>query len=291
MGSAVFLGLSTVDVIYGVEHVPAENQKSVAHWQQVLCGGPAANAAITYAFLGGTATLVSAVGTHPLGALIRHELEHFRVSLQDIATASMEIPPVSAILVNSSNGARTVVSGHATRTQVPGDAVDLSVLNGAALLLVDGHQIGCGIKAASRAREMGIPVVLDGGSWKDGTDELLTYVQYAICSEHFRPPGITSADDVIAYLLDHGPQAVAITRGPHPITWATDGDQGEISPPRVAAVDTMGAGDILHGAFCYQLMRGLPFISALAFAADVASYSCRFPGTRSWMDTWPPDTV
>jgi len=286
---AVFLGLVTVDVIYGVDSVPSENEKSVAQWQEVLCGGPAANAAITYGFLGGTATLMSAVGTHPLCSVIRHDLERFQVSLHDFAPSSREVPPVSAVLVSQSTGARTVVSGHATRTPAPAEAVNVGILNSAALLLVDGHQIACSIRAAAQARALGIPVVLDGGSWKDGTDELLPLVQYAICSEHFAPPGNASASDAIAYLLDRGPEAVAITRGPGPITWATRGDKGEIAPPRVVAVDTTGAGDIFHGAFCYQLVLGNPFPGALAFAAKVASYSCRFPGTRSWMATWPRD--
>lgn len=287
MGPAVFLGLATVDIIYGVERVPAENEKSVAWRQEVWCGGPAANAAIAYAFLGGTASLVSAVGTHPLASVIRHEVERFRIALQDIAPSSTEMPPVSSVLVNRTTGARTVISGHATRVQVPAEAVDLRVLAGAALLLVDGHQIASGIRAAARARALGIPVVFDGGSWKDRADELLAHVQYAICSEHFRPPDVTTTGDVIPYLLDRGPEAVAITRGANPIRWATHGGQGEISPPGVSAVDTTGAGDVFHGAFCQQLASGTPFVDALTFAAGVAAYSCRFQGTRSWMDTWP----
>lgn len=286
MRPAVFLGLATVDVIYGIESIPAENEKSVAVRQEVLCGGPAANASITYAFLGGTAALVSAMGTHPLASVIRHELEHFRVALQDIAPSSPEIPSVSSILVNQRSGTRTVVSGHATRTQGAADFVDLHILDGAALLLVDGHQMACAIRAAAQARAQGIPVVFDGGSWKDGTDKLLAHVQYAVCSERFRPPGITSTGSVITYLLDHGPEAVAITRGADPILWATHRGQGEVSPPCVYAVDTTGAGDIFHGAFCHQLALGAPFVDALTDAAGVAAYSCRFAGTRAWMGEW-----
>src|SRR5579872_2062952 len=96
VGLAAFLGLATVDITYAVERVPFENEKFVARSQEVLCGGPAANAAITYAYLGGIATLVSAVGTHPLASVIRHEVDRFRISLQDIAPSSAEMPPVSS---------------------------------------------------------------------------------------------------------------------------------------------------------------------------------------------------
>ncbi len=284
---AVFLGLAAVDVIYAVESVPHENEKYIALQQEVLCGGPAANAAITCAFLGGNTRLVSSLGAHPIAAVIRDELERFRISLEDLAPSSPEVPPVSSILVSRGSGARTVISGHATRKQIPAEAFDRRALNDAALLLVDGHQIACAIKAAFEAKAQGIPVVLDGGSWKDRTDELLARIRIAICSETFRPPGTRDLSDVIEYVLRHGPEAVVITRGADPIIWATRHHKGELSPPRVAAIDTLGAGDIFHGAFCFRLMSGATLPEALAFAAEVAAYSCRFFGTRSWMNTWP----
>jgi len=286
MAGAVFVGLTTIDLNYGLDGFPRENEKWVARSQEVHCGGPATNAAITYAFLGGTTTLVSAIGTHPLCSLIRDELEQFGITLQDIAPASTEVPALSSILVNSRNGTRTVASGHATRTKVPAEALPCGVLDGVALLLVDGHQMACGIRAAAEAKARGIPVVLDSGSWKESTEELLAHVQYAVCSENFTPPGISSKHETVRYLLDHGPRAVVITRGAESITWATHDDQGQLTPPPVHAVDTTGAGDVFHGAFCYQLAKGVPFQDALAFAAEVAAFSCRFPGTRSWMDAW-----
>jgi sugar/nucleoside kinase (ribokinase family) len=286
VGPAVFLGLTTVDIVYAVQNVPGENEKSVARRQEVLCGGPAANAAISYAFLHGGATLVSAVGCHPLAEIIRSDLAHSRVSLHDLTPASTEIPPVASILVSERTGARTVVSGHASRKQVPAEALDLQVVRNAAVLLVDGHLMNCAIRAAEQAKAQATPVVLDGGSWKDGTDELLAHTQIAICSEQFLPPGAATARDAIAYLLARSPEAVAITRGASPILWAMRHQQGELIPPSISAVDTLGAGDIFHGAFCHQLVRGSSFPDALAFAAEVAACSCRFFGPRSWMDTW-----
>ena len=197
MAGAVFVGLTTIDLNYGLDGFPGENEKWAARSQEVHCGGPATNAAITYAFLGGTATLASAIGTHPLCSIIRDELEQFGIALQDIAPASAEVPAVSSVLVNLRNGTRTVASGHATRTQVPSEALACRVLDGVALLLVDGHQMACGIRAAAEAKARGIPVVLDCGSWKESMEELLAHVQYAICSEHFTPPGIRSGHETV----------------------------------------------------------------------------------------------
>ncbi|MDJ0536213.1 MAG: PfkB family carbohydrate kinase [Xenococcaceae cyanobacterium MO_207.B15] len=47
------------------------------------------------------------------------------------------------------------------------------------------------------------------------------------------------------------------------------------------AVDTLGAGDIFHGAFCNYILQE-DFPTALFLAAQMASKSCQFFGTRSW---------
>jgi sugar/nucleoside kinase (ribokinase family) len=48
-------------------------------------------------------------------------------------------------------------------------------------------------------------------------------------------------------------------------------------------VDTMGAGDIFHGAFCFFSSEGKGFVESLGEAANIAAESCRYKGTREWM--------
>lgn len=48
----LFVGLCTLDVIQLVDHVPAPDEKLTAREQTVAAGGPAANAAVTFAYLG-----------------------------------------------------------------------------------------------------------------------------------------------------------------------------------------------------------------------------------------------
>jgi sugar/nucleoside kinase (ribokinase family) len=148
------------------------------------------------------------------------------------------------------------------------------------------------LAVAEGARARGIPVVLDGGSWKPGMDELLPNVDIAICSDDFRPPGCRESGDLFPFLAGQGIRRIAITRGEGTIRY-TEGDGiREIAVPQVKAVDTLGAGDIFHGAFCYRFAQlECPFAEALQFAAKVASFSCQYHGTRSWMEEYhcPPD--
>jgi sugar/nucleoside kinase (ribokinase family) len=58
-----------------------------------------------------------------------------------------------------------------------------------------------------------------------------------------------------------------------------------VSVPRVDVVDTLGAGDVLHGALAAWLaVRGTGDVAGgLAWASRLAADSCAAPGARGWM--------
>jgi sugar/nucleoside kinase (ribokinase family) len=280
--NGIFVGLSTIDVVYGVDEFPAANTKIVARSQDIFAGGPATNASIAFGHLGGKATLVTVVGRHPLAGVILDELRRFSVQLIDLNPGFDEAPALSSITVNAA-GQRNVVSANAIRVPTLPTRIDVSVLGQASIILVDGHSMPACQAWAAAARARGIPVVLDGGSWKDGTEELLESVDTAICSADFMPPGCSTEDSVFSYLKARGVKNIAITRGSEPVRFVSGEIFGLVPVPRVRCVDTMGAGDIFHGAFCSYASSGCGFVEALRQAAGVAAESCRFHGTREWM--------
>ncbi|WP_067531694.1 PfkB family carbohydrate kinase [Nocardia crassostreae] len=285
---AVFVDLSTLDLAYAVGRYPQEDTKTRAAGMWLGAGGPAANAAITHAFLAGPASrrtiLVTALGQHSLALTIRDDLREHGVEIWDRAEDAVRRPPVSSIVVTADTGSRTIVSMDGSESDpVPTDAVDLPDHTG--ILLVDGHYPALALDAARRATGR-IPVVLDGGRWRDDVHrDLLPLTDIAICSTDFRPPGVPAGDMDALFDFVHaaGPQLVAVTRGGRSIRYSAPGERGEIPAPAVEVVDTLGAGDILHGAFCHFHAKGEAFPAALRHAAEVATASCRYVGTREWM--------
>jgi sugar/nucleoside kinase (ribokinase family) len=139
------------------------------------------------------------------------------------------------------------------------------------------------LNAARAARSRGIPVVLDGGSWKPGTEELLGWVDYAIVAERFTPPG-NEGLDLLQFLHEQGLRACAVTRGERDILFSLRGEKGRLQVPRVDAIDTLAAGDIFHGAYCYAFaVLGYNFVDALEYASKIAAESCRHLGPREWI--------
>ncbi len=292
MIDGVFVGLSTIDIIYDVQEFPVANAKVAARSQQVIVGGPATNAAITFSRLGGRATLVTAIGRHPLGRIICDELEKFNVKLIDLSPECSDVPAISSVAVDEA-GRRNVISANATRIDMPTAVVDRRVCEQAGILLVDGHAMQACQAWAGAAKELGKPVVFDGGSWKDGTEEVLKSVHTAICSADFAPPGCTSRRGLVRLLWGLGVLNVALTHGAEPVRFFNEEKAGEVPVPQVNAVDTVGAGDIFHGAFCYFYAAGKSFEAALEAASGIAAESCRYRGTREWMKhlTAGSDTV
>jgi sugar/nucleoside kinase (ribokinase family) len=146
---------------------------------------------------------------------------------------------------------------------------------------------------APQAQAKNIPVVMDGGSWKTGFEKVLPFIDYAICSANFYPPSCQNKADIFEYLKSYSIPQIAITQGDKPIQYVGQNYSGEIMIDPINAVDTLGAGDIFHGAFCHFIVNQLKnsaqpilendFREALIFSAKIAGQSCLSFGTRSWM--------
>ncbi len=284
---ALFVGLVTLDLIYLAQSPPQNNQKIVAVDYTVAAGGPATNAAVAFSHLGNQAKVLGIVGSHPMTQLIRGDLHKYQVEITDLDPTTTNPPPVSSIIVTQASGERAVVSINAVKTQANSQAIPADILQNVDIVLIDGHQMTVGIEIAQTAKANNIPVVVDGGSWKPGFDKLLPFVDYAICSANFHPPNCQTEEEVFNYLRQLGIPHIAITHGEKPIQYFIQetGISGLIEVPKTTAVDTLGAGDIFHGAFCHYVLRE-NFPDALRSAAKIAAFSCQFFGTRHWMESY-----
>lgn len=120
MPEALFVGLSTLDIAYAVDRYPGEDSKTQALDQFLGASGPAANAAVACAIVSGRpATLITALGRHPIADLIRHDLTGRHVTVVDTTPESADKPPVSSIVVALEAGSRTIVGLDAARIQAP----------------------------------------------------------------------------------------------------------------------------------------------------------------------------
>lgn len=280
----LFAGRTTLDALYWLDGLPREDTKVFARAFRVAPGGPACNAAITHALLGGEATLLSAVGTGPWADVVRAELDRRGIRLVDLAASGYETP-LTTVLVNATASTRTIVNPPVAQGCLPalGGAWNSSWGDPPKVALTDGFYLKETLPLLGALRDGGTALCLDGGSWKAETDALAPLLTVAICSERFAVPGMAAdAESTLAWFTGQGVPHVAVTRGARAILGLDRGRRFEIAIEPVAAVDTLGAGDVLHGAFCFFFAESGDFEDALRRAAEIATRSCKGLGIVHW---------
>ncbi|MEL7531202.1 MAG: PfkB family carbohydrate kinase [Bacteroidota bacterium] len=276
--SALFLGLTTLDLQYRLPHYPAPNSKHKVAQTEISLGGPAANAAATFAHLGGQSTFCTVVGQHALTSFFADQFEAYQINAIDLSPTSPHLPTLASVLTSADNGDRTIVTNIRQSAALALENIPKDTQPN--IILVDGFHMEAAIELARWGRQKQIPVVLDGGSWKEGMDDLLAQVDIAICSADFQVP---DGRELFRYTAERGVSAIAQSRGEAAIICERGDKRSAIAVPQVAVVDTLGAGDVLHGAFCWYYAQSGDFETALAQAAKVASESCRYFGAKTWM--------
>ncbi len=281
----LFAGLTTIDIQYFVDKFPVSNKKLKTDAPEILVGGPATNAAVAFAYLNGGASLASATGKNSFSALIESDFNKNKIQHYNL-TGSVDCNPVLASVVTSGiNGDRTIF------THNPGPIVsefksgELFQQINPQIILLDGFYPEAIVELAHKSREKNVPVVLDCGSWKPQYKQLIPLADIVICSEDFVPPGCKSLNDIVDFLHANSVRKSAISRGEKNVIYYDNGRRGEIPVEKINIIDSLGAGDFLHGAFCFfYLQMNFHFEKALKQAVNFATFTCKFKGTRSWVN-------
>ncbi len=269
----LFVGLATLDVVQRVDRLPAPDQKIVATDTWLAAGGPAAVAAVAFAARGGRARLWTALGSTAAARLVASDLAGAGVEVVDAAPPGFELA-ASTVLLDAGTGERAVVSG-SKRTAGFGKIAGPD-LSGVDVVLVDGHHAALARSAALAAD--GVPVVVDAGSHKPVFDDILPFASDIICSGDYARSGGLSPEALLAL----GAHLVAVSHGGAALEWWTRGRSGTVRPRAVPVVDTVGAGDVLHGAYCFGLASGGDRMDALERAVEAATTRVQHLGPFAW---------
>lgn len=154
MYKGTFLGLATADIVYYVPHHLERNQKLKAERQLAYAGGPATNAAVTFAAFGNESTLLTGLGQHPLAHVAKLDLADHKVRLIDCTDQPRRPPILSAIIVDLSSGERSVVYSNTDLRRLRSDAINDNTLEYSDILMLDGYYLPQAIQLAKLAKQL-----------------------------------------------------------------------------------------------------------------------------------------
>lgn len=276
------LGGGVLDLIYGVDHLPSEDGKSSARSYAESGGGMAANAAVIVSRLGGQANWCGRVGDDDKGKRILEGLRHEGVDVETVRTVP-GIQSSHSIVLKDLAGNRAIILYRAEGVDPDTSWIPLDRLLDADAVLADNRWVEGAVALLTAGRAKGLPAVLDADS--AGDDSTLDAVR---ASTHavFSAPGLAALfkiNDPVKGLREAKKFApfVAVTDGRRGVLWiGSDEVLRHLPAFKVDAVETVGAGDIFHGAFAYGLGVGMSEEEALRLASATAAVKCTGEGGR-----------
>ena len=267
-----------MDHIFSLPEIPRDPLKYRARDFKAIGGGNAATAAVAIARLGGHAHLIARLGDDPTGDSILRELDGYGVDTRLVHRFAGCTSLIASILVDDA-GERLIVSYFDPKISHDPDWLP-GIPPGVQVVLADAHW-PAGVKEMfRRAAAVGIPTVLDA-DMPACDAELIGASSVAA----FSAPGLEGATGVqgaaagLREAARMGGGAVLVTAGGDGIWWLEGRDLWHQGAHRVEVADTLGAGDVFHGALALALAEGQRLDDAVAFAnASAAIKVTRFGG-------------
>ena len=264
--------------------IPIDAVKYRAENVALNSGGGGCYASVAINRLGGRSTILAKVGNDDFGKLVLATLDSEGIDHSNVVADQHIHTPISSIAIDKT-GERQIIN---YRDQTP-TAFTGKLLFGSSphAVLVDARWIEGSVASLEYAKLNKIPGVVDAESpVSEDVMALATHIA-------FSRQGLSqfASTDSVKDGLNNAAKRfsawICVTDGENGTHIWNNGYLETILAPKVDAIDTLGAGDVWHGAFTLQLAQGVDEISAVKFANTVAALKCtRVGGGWSAPELW-----
>jgi sugar/nucleoside kinase (ribokinase family) len=276
---ALFIGHSYIDVTMLAPRLPQGDEKSIAQDYAVSFGGNAATAAFCCAKLGTPPDLLVPIARDWLAHMFQDMAATFglRLHTRRVARSSLSF-------VFPHKGQRSILRARDDHYLQDFPRLDIS---SARLLHFDGHMADAALHYARAGRDKGVLVSLDGGTLRPGLLDLLEFVDVAIVAMDLCRKMRLSEGEMLDFLKGKGARVAGVTDGERGLLWR-EGDgapqrQPALKVPSERIIDTSGAGDVFHGAYCASFLDrpDAPWREHFDFARAASAYKVQHLGNEA----------
>ena len=277
------IGMPVRDLTFHTPAVPGRGSKENATAFGEICGGNALNAAIGIVRLGGRATICGPMcdAKEASSRFIFEQMKHEGIETEHLIHMPGLVTPISAVMIDPS-GERTIVTFRDPKlwhVKLPDSD---TLLEDCQAILTESRCAEFCTELCAEAVRRGIPVIVDvdrAMSLREGLLNASTHLVFS--SEPLQETADVSDDGQALHKIAKLTKSfLAGTRGPRGTIWLDEKGQLQETPAfPVHTVDTLGAGDVFHGAFALAITEGQELREALRFASAAAALKCtRFGG-------------
>ncbi len=277
------IGMPVRDLTFRVPGLPARGSKENASHFDEICGGNALNGAIGIVRLGGRASICGPMGDarETTSRYIFEKMAQEGIETKHIVHMPGLVTPISNIMIDPS-GERTIVTfrdPELWKVHLP-DADTL--LRDCDAILTESRCATFCTDLCVEARRRGIPVIVDVDRAMSLREGLLTASSHLVFSSEplQETAGVADDGEALKKIAKLTPSFLAGTRGAQGTIWLDEHRTLQQTPAfPVHTVDTLGAGDVFHGALALAITEKQDLRAALRFASAAAALKCtRFGG-------------
>ncbi|MGI6665715.1 MAG: carbohydrate kinase family protein [Christensenellaceae bacterium] len=256
---------------------------TVSTWQG---GGKVSSALTAVGQLGGISSMIGMIGADSYGDFLLHDFAYYNVDtsrmIQDGNNA------FSVVLSDLQTHGRNILSRPTTSRSYTLEDIDEAFVASHDILHLERAD-AVSHKLADIIHEAGGLVAFDGDGYSEDTQNMLPKIDIFIGSEFYYGVlfGESEAyEENLEKVRAMRPSIVVFTLGDKGSVVKWEGGYYVAPGYKVAVVDTVGAGDVYHGAYLFAIAKGMAPDESAQFANAVAAIKCTAIGGRAGVPSY-----
>jgi sulfofructose kinase len=227
---------------------------------------------------------VGKVGDDDRGALIERTMSDEGVATDRMIRSSGRISQVRFVFVERDSGRRHAYFTPGNVGPLAPQEIDPALVDEHQLLLIDSQHPQAQLSLMKRAKDKGIPVVLEANHGTGVVSECVPFADVIVASERQASSytGVGSLQGILEAFLEKGPTTAILTLGDEgAVAMGRDEKLVRVEAKDVDFLDPTGASDVFLGAVALGTLEGWELERLVRFANAAAGLACTGPGGRS----------
>ena len=284
----IVFGSNVLDLFFDLKDLPPRDTAKFIDSHVEQPGGKGANQAIAAARAGSEVRFFGALGEGGHGRQMYKNLAKNNIDVSGIQF--LDCPSgLATIFVDESDGTHKVVVSQGANLLAKQDTVPDKLLSSDATILVQGELPMEETEALiSRAKKAGSRTIINLAPVNDISEQALKDLDIIVLNEHEadalgKSLGMETQDkaEFAAALQARFQLITIVTLGPDGAICCDENSLMTVSPLKIKAVDTIGAGDAFCGYLASALDKGESLADALRHAAVAGSLACTKIGAQT----------
>ena len=262
------VGSINADLVVQMPKLPGRGETVSSAEPAWFPGGKGANQAVAAARMGGNVSMFGAIGADEPGQMCLSALKQSGVNVDAVATVSS--PTSTALVMVEHSGENQIVVADGANQHAVFDAAQISSADAVIVQFEIPESVIVEVGKAAK----GIFCV-NAAPVRELSTELASLIDVLIVNEH-----------EFAQLGEPRSGLVIVTSGAKEVVAYQNGEVvAKSQPPKVEALDTVGAGDTFVGAFVVAYASGKTIPDSLDLACAASALSTLKLGAQSGMPT------